>query len=60
MNNVKAGYYTVMIDTGTNNIKIPYQVFASSDFHAAKIVKEETGYLVTEHDVDGPHVALWK
>ena len=48
-------FYTVMIDLGTDEGKIPYSVFAKSDFHAARIVKNETGYLASQHEVEGPY-----
>jgi hypothetical protein len=51
--NEKSGYYTVHVDMGGQ--KIPYIVFAASDYHAARLVKDETGCLVTQHDVEGPH-----
>lgn len=49
----KRGYYTVSIEAG--NEKIPYTVFALSDYHAARLVREETGYLARPHEIEGPH-----
>lgn len=48
------GYYTVLIDNHLGMEKIPYVVFAQSDYQAARIVREETGVLATQHDVEGP------
>lgn len=48
----KAGYYTVHIMSGAD--KIPYTIFADSDYHAARLIKRETGYLASQEDVDGP------
>ncbi len=56
MKNTKSvGYYTVMINFGSDEQKLPYKVFAASDYHAAKIVREKTGYLASEIDVEGPY-----
>ena len=52
-NTRRGGYYTVLIKTDDGR-QIPYSVFATSDYHAARIVKEETGYLAQSHDVEGP------
>ena len=49
----KGGYYTVNVDV--EGEKIPYVVFAMSEFQAAHKVKEETGHLATEDDVEGPY-----
>ena len=52
--NVKTGgYYTVHVDV--EGQKIPYIVFAASDYQAARMVKNETGYLASQHDVEGPY-----
>ncbi len=48
----KGGYYTVNLDI--EGKKIPYIVFARSHFHAARRVKEATGYVATDKDVEGP------
>lgn len=48
----KRGYYTVHIES--EGTKIPYIVLASSDYHAARLVKDETGYLASKGDVIGP------
>lgn len=48
----KKGYYSAFIDTGSQ--KVPYIVIAESDYHAARIVREETGYFVTQDQVEGP------
>jgi hypothetical protein len=59
MNNVRAGgYYTVMVDKTEDGLKMPYTVFAASDFHAARIVRSETGYAATENEVHGPYLRL--
>lgn len=50
---VKGGYYTVHIGVGDE--KLPYIVFAKSDFHAARMVRLETGYVAQEHEVEGPY-----
>jgi hypothetical protein len=49
----KPGYYTVNLDI--DGRKIPYIVFAKSQFQAAHKVKQETGYLATDMDVEGPY-----
>ena len=49
------GYYTVLVEGYTPGAKIPYIVQAASDYHAARIVKAETGYIVNERDVEGPY-----
>lgn len=49
----KRGYYTVNIEA--QGRKIPYVVFAASDFHAARLVRHETGYAASESDVEGPY-----
>ena len=48
----KGGYYTVNLDI--EGSKLPYVVFAHSDFEAARKVKFETGCMVTDRDVEGP------
>lgn len=48
----KGGYYTVHVDM--EGMRMPYIVFAVSDYHAARKVREETGYLARQHDVEGP------
>ena len=50
---LKPGYYTVNLDV--EGKKIPYIVFAQSEFQAAHRVKHETGYLATDTDVEGPY-----
>ncbi len=49
----KGGYYTVTVDV--EGSKQPYIVFAASDFHAARMVRHETGYMAQEHEVEGPY-----
>lgn len=50
------GYYTVMINADEHDRhKIPYRVLATSDYHAARIVRETTGYLVRQDEVEGPY-----
>jgi len=51
----KHGYYTVRIAAGSE--EVPYTVFAASDYHAARLVREETGYLPHPHEIEGPHPA---
>ena len=53
----KGGYYTVHVEV--DGKKIPYIVFAASDYHAARMVKNETGYLADQHDVEGPYSRFW-
>lgn len=48
----KGGYYTVNLDI--DGKKLPYVVFARSEFDAARKVKFETGCMVTDSDVEGP------
>ena len=48
----KGGYYTVTLDL--EGQKIPYTVYAVSDYQAARIVKQEMGIMVREQDVEGP------
>ena len=49
----QGGYFTVNIPV--NGEKMPYVVFARSDFQAARIVRDETGYMADQHDVEGPY-----
>lgn len=49
----KMGYYTVNINLGQE--RVPYVVYATSDYHAARLVRNETGYLASQHDVEGPY-----
>jgi hypothetical protein len=49
----KGGYYTVNLEI--DGKKLPYVVFAASEFDAARKVKYETGCLVTDRDVEGPY-----
>ena len=51
--NNKSGYYTVNITNAGR--RIPYVVFASSDYHAARLVRHETGYLAQAQDIEGPY-----
>lgn len=52
-NALSAGYFTVNIPV--NGEKMPYVVFARSDFQAARIVRDETGYMASQQDVEGPY-----
>ena len=49
------GYYTVFINAGEGR-QMPFNVFATSDYHAAKIVRDKTGFLAHAHDVSGPYI----
>ncbi len=49
----KSGYYTV--NAIVNGEKQPHIVFAASDLHAARLVRNETGYMAKEHEVEGPY-----
>lgn len=49
----KGGYYTVNLEV--DGKKLPYVVFARSEFDAARKVKFETGCMVTDRDVEGPY-----
>ncbi len=53
MQQTKGGYYTVNLEI--DGKKLPYVVFAVSEFDAARKVKYETGCLVTDRDVEGPY-----
>ena len=48
----KGGYYKVHTTTGEK--KIPYIVFALSDYLAARLVREISGYMANEREVEGP------
>ena len=50
----KGGFYTVNL--AVNGRAVPYIVFAASDFQAAKKVKEETGYIARQDEVEGPYM----
>lgn len=50
-NGQRDGYYTVLINIDDGR-QIPYRVLATSDYHAARIVKDETGYLAKWRDVE--------
>lgn len=52
----RGGYYTVYMRL--DGIVIPYTVFALSDYHAARVVREETGYMAAQSDIEGPYLAL--
>ena len=50
----KAGYYTVNLEV--EGQRIPYIVFAVSDYQAAVKVRNQTGYMAaSQQDVHGPH-----
>lgn len=49
----KGAYFTVNITAAGQ--RHPYVVFAQSDFQAARIVRQETGYMAGQHDVEGPY-----
>lgn len=51
--NKGGGYYTVLVGDAADN-KTPHFVFAASDYHAARLIHLETGYLPRESDVQGP------
>lgn len=49
----KGGYFTVHVGEGAQ--KVPYIIFATSDYHAARLVRHQTGYMAAEHEVEGPY-----
>jgi hypothetical protein len=49
----KRGYFTVNIPAAAGQ-SLPYIVFAKSDFEAARIVKQVTGFMPLQQDVEGP------
>ncbi len=49
----RGGYFTVNINSAGQ--RHPYIVFATSDFQAAKLVKQQTGHMASQHDVEGPY-----
>lgn len=49
----RGGYFTVNINNAGQ--RHPYIVFATSDFQAAKIVKQQTGHMACQNDVEGPY-----
>jgi len=51
----QSGFYTVHIEA-EEGIKIPYAIFATSGDHAAKRVHEETGYIVSVTNIEGPFI----
>lgn len=48
----KGGYYKVQVDIGGR--KVPFIVFADSEYQAAHKVRMETGRLPAVRDIDGP------
>jgi hypothetical protein len=48
----KPGYYAVNILVGDH--RIPYIVFAQSEFEAARKIRAETGYVAEREEVEGP------
>lgn len=48
----QGGYFTVNIPAASGTL--PYVVYAKSDYQAARIVKQETGYMPVQQDVEGP------
>lgn len=52
----KNGYYTVNIEVSGQ--VMPYTVFAQSEYQAARKVREETGYLARDYQVEGPRPQL--
>ncbi len=52
----KGGYFTVNIASAGQSH--PYIVFAQSDFQAARIVRQETGFMASQHDVEGPYISF--
>lgn len=60
MKNKQSGkYYTVLVnaDNATQK-KIPYLVFAASDYQAARIIRDEIGYMAHQRDIEGPYYRL--
>lgn len=51
----KGGYYTVQLEM--DGAKIPYTVFAVSDYHAARMIKTETGYMARQTEIEGPYAS---
>lgn len=49
----KTGFYTVFVKA--EGTKLPYTVFALSDYHAARLINQATGYLASQKDVEGPY-----
>ena len=49
----KGGYYTVNLEI--DGQKLPYIVFAESEYQAARKVREETGHLAKDYQVEGPY-----
>lgn len=54
LGNAKSGYYTIHMNV--EGKKIPYVVFAASDYHAARLVRSETGYAALPHEIEGPYL----
>ncbi len=46
------GYYSVLVG---GSGKAPYIVYAASDWQAARLVREATGYMPRQHEVEGPY-----
>lgn len=47
------GYYSVLVSKDGGE-KVPCIVFATSDWHAARIVRGDTGYMASPQEVEGP------
>ncbi len=57
----KSGYFTVHIEgAGIDgaHARLPYIVYAESDYHAARKVKHETGYMARAQDIEGPYARI--
>jgi len=58
MNKIKfkgGGYYSVLLADEESAHKVPYTVYAASDWHAARMVRDATGYMPRAHEVEGPY-----
>lgn len=53
----QGGFYTVLIGTD-GGARLPYVVFAASDYHAARLVRDETGFMASEKDIEGPYTRV--
>jgi hypothetical protein len=49
----KGGYFTIHMDI--EGRKIPYVIFASSDYQAARKLRQETGYVAVADEIEGPY-----
>jgi len=46
------GYYNVTVEAAEGTLV--YRVQAQSDYHAARLVRAETGYLPLPQNIEGP------